>query len=132
MRRSKVPRALLDIAESVSPHRTRQVSLPVPNILLATEINRLLTASSVPVGLSAGLRTAQVPAQGQAAGHAAGHAVMASALRREAAALADGRRLMRELEAAHALASEREADNQRLKLIVKLRDGQVARLEVDA
>jgi hypothetical protein len=72
--------------------------------------------------------TAQVPAQGQAAGHAA----MAAALRREAAALADGRRLTRELEAAQALAAEREADNQRLKLIVKLRDGQVARLEVCA
>ena len=57
---------------------------------------------------------------------------MASALRREAAALADGRRLRRELEAAHALAAEREADSQRLKLIVKLRDGQVARLEVCA
>ncbi len=61
---------------------------------------------------------------------AAGHAAMASALRREAAALADGRRVARELEAAQALAAEREADNQRLRMIVKLKEGMVARLEV--
>ncbi len=60
----------------------------------------------------------------------AGHAAMASALRREAAALADGRRVARELEAAQALAAEREADNQRLRMIVKLKEGMVARLEV--
>ena len=59
-----------------------------------------------------------------------GHAAMASALRREAAALADGRRVARELEAAQALAAEREADNQRLRMIVKLKEGMVARLEV--
>ena len=61
---------------------------------------------------------------------AAGHATMAAALRREAAALADGRRLARELEATQALAAEREADNQRLRMIVKLKEGMIARLEV--
>ena len=55
---------------------------------------------------------------------------MASALRREAAATAEVKRKVKELDLLQTALAEREADLQRSKMIIKLKEGMIARLEV--
>jgi hypothetical protein len=57
-------------------------------------------------------------------------AALTGALRREDNNQRECRRLQRELEALQGLLQERDADLQRLRMVIKLKEGLVARLEV--
>ncbi|KAK9808845.1 hypothetical protein WJX72_004842 [[Myrmecia] bisecta] len=57
------------------------------------------------------------------------HAALMGALRREEVAVKQAQRLQSELAATHELLKEREMDIQRTKMIIRLKDGRVLRLE---
>ena len=59
-------------------------------------------------------------------------AALTGALRREDNNQKECRRLQRELEALQGLLQERDADLQRLKMVIKLKEGLITRLEVGA
>lgn len=57
-------------------------------------------------------------------------AALTGALRREDNNQKECRRLQKELEALQGLLQERDADLQRLKMVIKLKEGLITRLEV--